>query len=141
VTRKKGRDRRPVTRPRSHTQEEGKRRPDHERDIGRNTRLASDEAAAHVIAVVDTDRKELQWYESFPGALQASAYQDGITDAWDHSRGSLCAYRALNLDHPSGREDWTRRMGSPGAELFAHAFVPAGTEGCNPLPFQGRIRP
>ena len=91
------------------------------RTIGKQWRLGEAWPDTNIVVVVDTDRKEFQWFEAFATSGSAGAYQEGITDAWDHSRGSFCSYAAFCLSHPTEREEW-ESMGSPGRELFGHVL-------------------
>jgi len=72
-----------------------------------------------VVVVVDPKRKELEWFDTFSTGLSASAYHEGLEDAWEWSRGVHCDYRVFNLNHKCDYDDWVD-MGSPGAELFGH---------------------
>lgn len=75
-----------------------------------------------MVVVVDPNRKELEWFDTFSTDLSASAYCEGLEDAWAWSRGVYCDYRIFNLGHPRDYEDWVD-MGRPGAEFFGHLIV------------------
>lgn len=85
----------------------------------KNTRMPDDFSDRFVVVVVDPKRKELEWFDTFSTDLSASAYCEGLEDAWAWSRGSAWDERIFNLNHKCDYDDWVD-MGSPGAEFFGH---------------------